>query len=53
MGNCSGLFADCTGQGNDQAVRKIDENSMKAALAANKEAQLHGNAIVANDDWSP
>ena len=46
MGQCSGLFADCTGQNSENPVRKIDQDSMRAALQSNKEAAAHGNAYI-------
>lgn len=44
MGNCSGLFANCTGQDSEtqNAVRKIDKNDMAAALEANEKERLQG-----------
>ena len=44
MGNCSGLFANCTGEtdANSKAVRKIDTDKMKQALAANEADRAAG-----------
>ena len=36
MGNCSGLFANCTGEETQNAVRRIDAENMRAALRANE-----------------
>ena len=47
MGNCSGIFANCTGE--DQAnnsVRRIDAAEMKRALAHN---ELNKDAHLFND----
>ena len=37
MGNCSGIFANCTGEDNSSnSVRRIDAAEMKRALAQNE-----------------
>ena len=37
MGNCSGIFANCTGEDNaSNSVRRIDAAEMKRALAQNE-----------------
>ena len=41
MGNCSGLFANCTDGDNDN-VRRIDQEKMQAALAANRQQNAAG-----------
>ena len=41
MGNCSGLFANCTDAEGDN-VRRIDQDKMQAALAANKRLNEQG-----------
>lgn len=47
MGNCSGLFANCTGEAGDQnAVRRIDQDKMAMALAANREAAAQGRDMM-------
>ena len=46
MGNCSGLFANCTGEDTaNNAVRKIDTDALAKAVRQNKQDQLDGNAI--------
>ena len=47
MGNCSGLFANCTDAEGDH-IRKIDHESMKMAVKANQEAKLAGEEMVKN-----
>ena len=34
MGNCTGVFGACVGEDN-QAIKKVDKDNMKKALAAN------------------
>ena len=41
MGNCSGLFANCTGEEN--AVRRIDADKIAAAVRANEIDRANGN----------
>ena len=48
MGNCSGLFANCQGDPNAQnAVKRIDADTMKRALDANQNEQMAGHAMAA------
>ena len=38
MGNCSGLFANCTGEDTaNNAVRKIDTDALAKAVRQNKQ----------------
>ena len=50
MGNCSGFFANCTGENDPSntknAVRRIDADKMEAALRANEADRNVGQAIV-------
>ena len=44
MGNCSGLFANCTGEDAAQnAVRRIDADKIAAAVRANELDRINGN----------
>ena len=38
MGNCTGVFSSCVGE-DPKAIKKIDKDNMKKALAANLEMQ--------------
>ena len=52
MGNCSGLFANCTGEDAAQnAVRRIDASKMSDAIRANELDRVAGstNFGVASD----
>jgi len=44
MGNCSGLFANCTGENetSQNAVRRIDADRMAQALKANEQDRVYG-----------
>jgi hypothetical protein len=39
MGNCTGVCGACVGE--DQPVKKIDQENMKKAMAANHEFNMH------------
>ena len=43
MGNCSGIFANCTGEDQGQSVRRIDANDMQRALASNQVEAREGH----------
>ena len=44
MGNCSGLFANCTGEEASQnAVRRIDADKIAQAMRANEVDRINGN----------
>ena len=46
MGNCSGLFANCTGEDAAQnAVRRIDADKIKEAVRANELDRTNGNTF--------
>ena len=44
MGNCSGIFGNCTGEGDAQqnAVKRVDSQHMAQALKANEAARMTG-----------
>ena len=46
MGNCSGLFANCTDAEGEQAVRKIDQERMQQAMAMNKSQNQAGADLM-------
>ena len=47
MGNCSGIFANCTGEDNaSNAVRRIDADKMAAALRANEQDRAAGQQFA-------
>ena len=49
MGNCSGLFANCSGEdAAPNAVRKIDTDALAAAIRRNNQEQLDGVAMCGN-----
>ena len=54
MGNCSGFFANCTGENDPSntknAVRRIDADKMEAALRANEADRNVGQALVGIGD---
>ena len=45
MGNCSGLFTNCTGE-NDQAVHRINSDKMKQALSMQEKQRIDGEQFV-------
>jgi len=64
MGNCTGIYAPCCGgtldqqQTNDQAVKKIDKEAIRAALQANNQSQsklgsFDQHSLQPNNYYSP
>jgi hypothetical protein len=44
MGNCTGVFGSCVGE-DQNAIKKIDKDNMKKALAANQEMQASADKV--------
>ena len=51
MGNCSGLFTNCTGDADtsQNAVRRIDADRMAQALKANEMANVNGQQLASGN----
>lgn len=45
MGNCSGIFTNCTGE-NEGAVHRINSDKMKQAQAINEKQRIEGDQFV-------
>ena len=45
MGNCTGVFGACVGE-DPQAIKKVDKDNMKRALAANQEMNEGGHEVL-------
>ncbi len=50
MGNCTGVFGACVGEDgpNNQAIKRVDKDNMKKALAANQELNNVNDASFGN-----